>query len=93
MSTFGDDLIQSLGEALAHARGEGPATVHAPVVPREVRKQAKLTQAQMGAPDGHEPFRLPQVGTGNAARQRSGRDASARDSAGTRSRQARLLSA
>ena len=47
MSTFGDDLIQSLGEALAHARGEGPATVHAPVVPREVRKQAKLTQAQM----------------------------------------------
>ena len=47
MSTFGDDLIQSLGEALADARGEGPATVHAPVVPREVRKQAKLTQAQM----------------------------------------------
>ena len=47
MSTFRDDLIQSLGEALAHARGEGPATVHAPVVPREVRKQAKLTQAQM----------------------------------------------
>ncbi len=47
MSTFGNDLIQSLGEALAHARGEGPATVHAPVAPREVRKQAKLTQAQM----------------------------------------------
>ena len=47
MSTFGDDLIQSLGEALAHARGEGPATIHAPVAPREVRKQAKLTQAQM----------------------------------------------
>ena len=47
MSTFGKDLIQSLGEALAHARGEDPATVHAPVAPREVRKQAKLTQAQM----------------------------------------------
>ena len=47
MSTFGDDLIQSVGEALAHARGEGPATVHAPVVPREVRKQAKLTQVRM----------------------------------------------
>ena len=47
MSTFGDDLIQSLNEALAHARGEGPAIVHAPVTPREVRKQAKLTQAQM----------------------------------------------
>ena len=47
MGEFEDDLIQSLNEALAHARGEGAATVHAPVVPREVRKQAKLTQAQM----------------------------------------------
>ncbi len=47
MSTFGEDLIQSLDEALAHARGEGPAVVHAPVTPREVRKQAKLTHAQM----------------------------------------------
>ncbi len=47
MSTFGEDLIQSLNEALAHARGEGPAVVHAPVTPREVRMQAKLTQAQM----------------------------------------------
>ena len=46
MSTFGDDLIQSLNEALAHARGEGPAIVHAPVTPREIRKPAKLTQAQ-----------------------------------------------
>ena len=25
MNTFGDDLIQSLHEALAHAKGEGPA--------------------------------------------------------------------
>ena len=40
MSAFGDDLIQSLGEALAHARGEGRATVHAPAAPRELRKQA-----------------------------------------------------
>ena len=47
MSTFGEDLIQSLNEALAHAKGEGPALVHAPVTPREVREQAKLTQAQM----------------------------------------------
>ena len=47
MSTFGEDLIQSLDEALAHAKGEGPAIVHAPVSPREVRKRAKLTQAQM----------------------------------------------
>ncbi|MDE0433115.1 MAG: helix-turn-helix domain-containing protein [Bryobacterales bacterium] len=49
MNTFGDDLIQSLSEALAHAKGEGPAIVHAPMAPREVRKQAKLTQAQMAS--------------------------------------------
>ena len=47
MNTFGNDLIQSLTEALAHAKGEGPAIVHVPVAPREVRKQANLTQAQM----------------------------------------------
>ena len=47
MNTFGEDLIQSLNEALAHAKGEGPAIVHALVTPREVREQAKLTQAQM----------------------------------------------
>ena len=47
MSAFGKDLLQSLGEALAHAKGEGPAVVHAPLDPREVRKQAKLTQAEM----------------------------------------------
>lgn len=47
MSTFGEELIQSLNEALAHAKGVGPAVVHAPIDPREVRAQAKLTQAQM----------------------------------------------
>ena len=47
MSAFGDDLIQSLSEALAHAKGEGPAIVHAAVTPRDVRKQAELTQVQM----------------------------------------------
>ena len=47
MNSSGDDLIQSLNEALAHVRGEGPAIVHSLVKPREVRKQAKLTQAQM----------------------------------------------
>ncbi len=47
MSTFGDDLIQAMTEALAHAKGEGPAVVHAPMAPREVREQARLTQAQM----------------------------------------------
>ena len=47
MSTFGEDLIQSLEEALAHAKGEGSATIHAVLSPREVREQIKLTQAQM----------------------------------------------
>ena len=47
MSTFGADLIQSLTEALAHVKGEGHAIVHAPMTPCEVRKRAKLTQAQM----------------------------------------------
>ena len=47
MSTFGDDLIQSLHEALAHAKGDGPAVVHAPMTPRKVRERTKLTQAQM----------------------------------------------
>ena len=47
MSTFGEDLIQSLNEALAHAKGDGPAVLHPPVTPREIRKQAMLTQAQM----------------------------------------------
>lgn len=47
MTGFSDDLIQSLTEAVAHAKGQGPAIVHEPVDPREVRKQASLTQAQM----------------------------------------------
>lgn len=47
MSTFSDDLIQSLTEAVAHAKGQGPATVHEAIDPREVRKHASLTQAQM----------------------------------------------
>ncbi len=47
MSTFGDDLIQSLKEAIAHEKGEGHAILHTPVTPREVRKRARLTQAQM----------------------------------------------
>lgn len=47
MSRFGKDLIQSLGEAVAHAEGKGPAIVHAPLDPRGVRQRARLTQAQM----------------------------------------------
>lgn len=47
MSTLGDDLIQAMTEALAHAKGEGTAIVHDHIAPREVREKAKLTQAQM----------------------------------------------
>ena len=49
MSSFSDDLIQAMTEALAHAKGEGLAIVHAPMAPREVREHAKLTQAQMAS--------------------------------------------
>ena len=44
---FGHDLIQSLGEAVAHTAGESDAILHEPVALRLVRKGAKLTQAQM----------------------------------------------
>ena len=47
MSTFGDDLIQSLNEALAHAKGDGPAILHAPVTPREVRELAAVKAASL----------------------------------------------
>ena len=47
MGTFGEDLIRSLGEALAHAKGQGRALVHTPIDPRQVRKHARLTQTQM----------------------------------------------
>lgn len=49
MSRFGKDLVQSLGEALAHAKGIGPVIIHEPLNPVEVRKHAKLTQPQMAA--------------------------------------------
>lgn len=47
MSSFGEDLIQAMGEALAHGEGKGPAIVHVPVDPRAIRARAKLTQAEM----------------------------------------------
>lgn len=34
MSKFGNDLIQSMNEAVAHAKGEGPGTEHALERPR-----------------------------------------------------------
>jgi len=47
MSTFGDDLIQSLTEAVEHARGECGATIHELIDPRAIREHAALTQAKM----------------------------------------------
>jgi putative transcriptional regulator len=47
MSSFGDDLLKSLGEAIAHAEGHGEAIVHAPLEAKQVRKKANLTQKQM----------------------------------------------
>lgn len=47
MSTFSDDLIKSLSEAVAHSTGQGSAIVHEPLNPRDIRTRAKLTQAQM----------------------------------------------
>ena len=38
MTTFSDDLVRSLGEALEHAKGKGPAIVHPAVSPRAVRE-------------------------------------------------------
>ena len=89
MSTFGEELIQSLNEALALTKGKGPSIVHAPVTPREVREQAKLTQAQMAPLMGMSLSGYRKVGTGNAPDQWPRRDASARHPTGTGSRQAR----
>ncbi|MDE2676202.1 MAG: helix-turn-helix domain-containing protein [Paracoccaceae bacterium] len=48
MMEFEDGLIQSLTEAVAHARGEDTGCrVHCPIDPREIRKTAKLTQKEM----------------------------------------------
>jgi putative transcriptional regulator len=40
-------VIQSLVQALAHAKGNAPDTVHVPLDPCVARKQAKLTQVQI----------------------------------------------
>jgi len=47
MSEFGSELIQSLKEALAHAKEEGPATVHEFPTPRQVREKIRLSQSEM----------------------------------------------
>lgn len=57
MSSFGEDLIQAMGEALAYAEGKGPALLHA----RRSARDQDAGQAHAGADgpaDGHEPVRL-----------------------------------
>ena len=47
MSKLGDELIQSLKEALAHAQDDGPGVVHAPESPHG--PAAGDTQAEAGS--------------------------------------------
>ncbi|MGR3813800.1 MAG: helix-turn-helix domain-containing protein [Cognatishimia activa] len=47
MATVGEDLIESLGQALEFVNGEGAAIVHQPSDPKTIRKKAKLTQREM----------------------------------------------
>ncbi len=48
MSTFGEDLIQSLNEALAHRKGEGPAIVH-----------TRVTATSNRSPGSHAVLQVP----------------------------------
>ena len=49
MSRFGEDLIKSMKEALAHSRGEGVPDMRVTRFcnPREVRARVGLTQTEM----------------------------------------------
>ncbi|MCC0051475.1 MAG: transcriptional regulator, partial [Rhodobiaceae bacterium] len=52
MTDFGKDLIQSMSEALAHARGENVGVIEhhvdiGTVDPKQVRARLSLTQEQM----------------------------------------------
>ena len=57
MSKFGEDLIESLGEALAHVRGEpNGVRVHVIQMPdvRAIREQLQMTQDEFAA-----SYRIP----------------------------------
>lgn len=75
MSTLGDDLIQAMTETLAHAKGEGPAIVHASGA-GSARKSPPDASSD-GPADGHEPVRLPEMGTGTAPRPAASSDPAA----------------
>ena len=52
MTRFGNDPVQSPNEALAYARGEGPATVHTPAAPARGPQAGEAQAGPDGAPDG-----------------------------------------
>ena len=70
MTNFSDDLVRSLGEALEHAKGKGPAIVHPAISPRTVREPPPHPNPN-GASGWYEPVGLSKVGTGHSPRQRS----------------------
>ena len=74
MSTFGEvpDPVPERGPGPCSTRATVRAVVHPAVTPREIRKQAMLTQAQMAPLMRHEPVRIPEMGAGGTAGQRSG---------------------
>ena len=53
MSKLGDDLIQSLKEAVAHAKGDGPGTEHAPATPRGLDEADAQAEADGAANDSN----------------------------------------
>lgn len=71
MSNFGEDPDRSLNEALARAKGEDPATVHAPNRPARGQEPGQPDATADGEPHGHEPVRPPEMGiSASAARPR-----------------------
>lgn len=67
----GEDVVRSLAEALAQARGGGAPSAHAPSAPCELR----LRQRQRGRRGEGDPGMAPPIRTGwrNARSRRSGR--------------------
>ena len=88
MSDFGQDLIQSLGEAVEHARGKKTAArVHTVGVPdvRAIRKQLNMSQQEFATAYTIPPVDAKGLGTGPQTTRRNGGGVSERDRAPARS--------
>ena len=70
MTTFSDDLVRSLGEALEHARGKGPDIVHPCRLASRGSGSSPPHPDPNGASGWYEPVGLSKVGTGHSPRQR-----------------------